>query len=260
MTYTSNGRTVEYKRYGDGAEAVVIFHGWGCSGDVFSKTADALKDKYTVIVPDLCGFGKSPEPPEPMSPGDYADLFIGLISSLGFARVSLIGHSYGGRVIFKIFEAQAARGALPFELRRVMLIDAAGIKPKKTPAMLISLYAYKVGRRLLSLPIMKKLFPNAVDAWRKKRGSDDYNRASEIMKKTLVLAVNEDLRPLLCRVTAPTLLFWGEKDDATPLSDAKIMEKEIPDAGLVVVKGGGHFSFNDDSALYFRVLASFFEC
>ena len=101
--------------------------------------------------------------------------------------------------------------------------------------------------------------PGAVDAWRKKRGSADYNNASETMKKTLVLAVNEDLTHCLPKVTAPTLLFWGDADDATPLADAKRMEREIPDAGLVVVRGGSHFSFADDPALFRRVLGSFFE-
>ena len=224
MRYTDGSRTVEYERLGEGAAAVLILHGWGCSGEVFRRTAAALAKKYTVLLPDLCGFGKSPEPPAPMSPGDYADLFIGMLESLGVTHVSLIGHSYGGRVILKL-----------------------------------SLAAYKAGRRVLSTAPMQKLFPGAVDAWRKKRGSADYNNASEIMKKTLVLAVNEDLAHCLPLVTAPTLLFWGDADDATPLADAKRMERDIPDAGLVVVPGGSHFSFADDPALFARVLGAFFE-
>lgn len=258
MRYTENGRTVEYERLGDGERAVLILHGWGCSGEMFRGTAELLAKKYTVLLPDLCGFGGSPEPPAPMSPGDYADLFIGLLASLGITHVSLIGHSYGGRVILKLFEKQSAQ-PLPFVIDRVMLVDAAGIKPKQSPGARLSLAAYKAGRRILSTKPMQKLFPGAVDAWRKKRGSADYNNASETMKKTLVLAVNEDLAHCLPKVTAPTLLFWGDADDATPLADAKRMEREIPDAGLVVVRGGSHFSFADDPALFRRVLGSFFE-
>ena len=78
------------------------------------------------------------------------------------------------------------------------------------------------------------------------------------MRQTLVLAVNEDLTHCMKNIDVPTLLFWGEADDATPLSDAKRMEKRIPDAGLVVVRGGSHFSFLDDTLLFFRVLDSFF--
>lgn len=258
MRYTDNGRTVEYRRLGSGDTTVLILHGWGCSGSLFLSTAEALSEKYTVLLPDLCGFGDSPEPPAPMSPGDYAELFIGLLGSLGIKRASLIGHSYGGRIILKLFEA-ARRQSLPFTVERVMLIDAAGLKPRRSLGARLSLAAYKVGRRVLSLSPMQRLFPGAVEAWRAKRGSADYNRASEIMKKTLVLAVNEDLAHCLPAVYAPTLLFWGACDDATPLADAKRMEREIPDAGLVVVPGGSHFSFADDPALYRRVLGSFFE-
>lgn len=258
MRYTDGGRTVEYERLGSGGDAVLILHGWGCSGAVFRRTAAELAQKYTVLLPDLCGFGESPEPPAPMSPGDYADLFVGLLASLGVTHVSLIGHSYGGRVILKLFEKQSAQ-TLPFAIDRVMLVDAAGLKPKKSLGARLSLAAYKAGRRVLSTAPMQKLFPGAIDAWRKKRGSADYNSASEIMKKTLILAVNEDLAHCLPLVTAPTLLFWGERDDATPLADAKRMEREIPDAGLVVVPGGSHFSFADDPALFSRVLGAFFE-
>ena len=63
----------------------------------------------------------------------------------------------------------------------------------------------------------------------------------------------------LKNIDCPTLLFWGDKDDATPISDAKIMEKKIPDAGLVVLEGGSHFSFLENTPFFLRVADSFFE-
>ena len=78
------------------------------------------------------------------------------------------------------------------------------------------------------------------------------------MKAVLSKVVGEDLRRVLPSIKAPTLLFWGTADTATPLSDALIMEKLIPDAGLVKVEGGTHFSFLEAPALYSSVLASFF--
>ena len=45
------------------------------------------------------------------------------------------------------------------------------------------------------------------------------------------------------KIQAPVLLFWGEKDTATPLADAKIMDKKIPsETRLVVIPGAGHFA------------------
>ena len=245
---------IAYNEYGSGDRLLLVLHGWGCSKEIFAKIAEHLSSGYTVVVPDLPGFGESAEPSTPYSVEDCTRQMIDFIKYLGFKKVSLMGHSYGGRVIIKMF----SMWNLPFDIERVCLIDSAGIKPKKTFWQWLSLMFYKLGRRFLSLPPLKKLFPNAIDSWRKKRGSADFNNASEVMKKTLVLAVNEDLTKCLKNITAPTLLFWGDKDDATPISDAKIMEKKIPDAGLVVLEGGSHFSFLENTAYFLRVADSFF--
>lgn len=246
---------IAYSRYGSGEKLLLILHGWGCNKEMFMPIAEHFADRYTVIVPDLCGFGESPEPREPLSVGDYTELIIKFIEFTGFKSVSLMGHSYGGRIIIKL----CSKEHLPFTVEKIMLVDAAGIKPKKSISQYASLAFYKCGRRVLSLPPLKKLFPNAVESWRKKRGSADFNSASEVMKKTLVLAVNEDLTKNLAKITVPTLLFWGERDDATPLSDARIMEKRIPDAGLVLLKGGTHFSFLENTPYFLRVADAFFK-
>ncbi len=57
------------------------------------------------------------------------------------------------------------------------------------------------------------------------------------------IIVNEDQTEFLKNINVPTLLIWGEADTATPLQDAKTMEKLIPDAGLVTYKNSGHFSY-----------------
>ncbi len=94
----------------------------------------------------------------------------------------------------------------------------------------------------------------------KRFGSDDYQDASGIMRKILVRVVNENLKPLLKDIKAPTLLIWGgDEDDATPLYMGKIMEKEIPDSGLVVLEGTGHYSYLDDYYRFVRVLNAFFN-
>lgn len=252
MTQFFDGK-LAYSRFGSGDRLLVILHGWGCNKELFGTVAEHLAAGYTVVVPDLPGFGESPEPSAPYSVGDCTELIVAFIKSLGFSRVSLLGHSYGGRLIIKMF----SRGDLPFTVEKVVLTDAAGIRPKKSLGQKLSLLFYKCGRRILSLPPFKTLFPDAVESWRRKRGSADFNQASEVMKKTLVLAVNEDLTPCLKNITSPTLLFWGDRDDATPLSDAKLMEKKIPDAGLVVLAGGTHYAFLENTPYFLRVLDAF---
>jgi pimeloyl-ACP methyl ester carboxylesterase len=90
-----------------------------------------------------------------------------------------------------------------------------------------------------------------------KNASADYRNATPRMRECLVKTVNEDLTPCLPSIRCPTLLIWGENDSETPLSDAGVMEKLIPDAGLVVLKNAGHYSFLDQSYAFGRVLDSF---
>lgn len=77
------------------------------------------------------------------------------------------------------------------------------------------------------------------------------------MRAILSKVVNEDLTDRLPLIKVPTLLVWGENDTATPLRDAKIMEREIPDAGLVVFPGCGHYSFLENPRQFAAVLRSF---
>ena len=77
------------------------------------------------------------------------------------------------------------------------------------------------------------------------------------MRAVMSRVVNEDLTPLLPSIKAPSLLIWGEKDTATPLRDAKKMERMIPDAGLVSYPEAGHYSFLDRPGQTAAVIASF---
>jgi pimeloyl-ACP methyl ester carboxylesterase len=108
---------------------------------------------------------------------------------------------------------------------------------------------YKLGKRIL---------PRAAAAMRSRVGSADYNAASEVMKKTLVLAVNEDLRHLFQQIDVPTLIMWGREDDAVPLSDAYIIESSVTDSAVIVFEKSGHFPFITEPARFIAVMRSFF--
>ena len=71
--------------------------------------------------------------------------------------------------------------------------------------------------------------------------------------------VNEDLKDLLPNIRQSTLLIWGTADTATPLSDAKLMEQLLPDAGLAEIPGVGHYSFLENPALFNAIISSFLK-
>jgi pimeloyl-ACP methyl ester carboxylesterase len=104
---------------------------------------------------------------------------------------------------------------------------------------------------------MRFLYPVLLDELNAKSGSADYKNASPVMRRTLVLAVNEDLRECIPSVKASTLITWGKNDDAVPLSDAYFMEKAIADSAVVVFEKSGHFPFATEWQAFRAVMSSF---
>ena len=148
---------------------------------------------------------------------------------------------------------------LPFEIRNIVLIDSAGIVPEKTMRQKIKVKQYKVLKKILNLKWVYALFPELIDDWRSRQGSEDYRNATPMMRQCLVMAVNEDLTHLLPGISQETLLIWGDKDTATPIQDARLMEQKIPNAGLAVLSGAGHFSFLEQPVLFRNIMRSYFQ-
>lgn len=234
-------------------DAVFLLHGWASNKELYDSVCRTLSEKYRTIAFDLPGMGGSDEPPEAWDVDRFADLCIRFIESFNEKKVILLGHSYGGRVIIKT----AVRDSLPFEISKIILVDSAGIMPKRGLSYKLRVGTYKLSKKLFSLPPVKKLFPNAVENSRKKKGSADYAAASPVMRGCLVKAVNEDLTPLLSLVKQETLLIWGTADTATPITDGEKMESSMPNAGLAKINGAGHFSWLDNPTLFDAIIRSF---
>ena len=77
------------------------------------------------------------------------------------------------------------------------------------------------------------------------------------MKQTFIRLVNKDLSELLASIRVPVLLIWGDQDQDTPLYMAHKLEKEIPDCGLVLYEGAGHYAFVERMAQTAAVVRSF---
>lgn len=245
--------SVNYIDVGEG-EVILLLHGWGSNITLFDGIVKTLSPNHRVVALDMPGFGKTSEPPQPWCVDDYADFAAKFLNALNIKEFSVLVHSFGGRVLFKL----NAKEELPFVINKAVLIDSAGIMPKKTFKQKVSLRMYKAARCIMSTKVLHFLYPDAVENMRKKRGSADYNNATPTMRRTLVKVVNEDLEPLVSKLNCPTLIIWGDADTATPISDAELMERLIPDAGLVVCEGSGHYSFLEQPAKVHGALKAFF--
>ncbi len=248
---TVEGHRLAVNRLGDGPP-VLLLHGWGAESATMHPVAQGLAAQgFACHSLDLPGFGASDPPPAPWSVPDYAALVYAYCQMTGLSAVRLVGHSFGGRISLIL-------GAdYPQMVQQMVLVNSAGIRLPPSPR----LRAYYTGRRvllaLLRVPGLRRFEPTA-RAWMRRRfGSSDYQNAGPLLE-TFKRVVNQDLRDYAARVQAPTLLVWGDQDTDTPLEIAHILERTLPDAGLVVWPGAGHYAYLDRLPDFIRVVSHFF--
>jgi pimeloyl-ACP methyl ester carboxylesterase len=229
---------------------VFILHGWGASLETVASIVAGLEQSTSVYALDLPGFGQTEQPPVPWGVEDYQRFVERFMDALGIGQASLVGHSNGGRIAIRMAATE------PERVSRLVLVDSAGIRPRRGPRYYSKVGMAKVGKyaaRFLGAP-GERLRARLVG----RAASSDYASAGPL-RPTFVKLVNEDLRDFLPRIQAATLLIWGAQDTATPLADARLMERLIPDAGLVVLEDAGHYSYLDQPARFAKIVCNFLE-
>lgn len=239
---------------------LVCLHGWGASKASFTELTAALQGSdIDVVALDLPGFGDEPEPNKAFTNDDYADWVIDWLVKSEKLRVNsewyLLGHSAGGRIAIKLVTEKLT--ALSSQLTapsHLFLCAAAGIRHPRHIRRVIGLTLSKTGKFFLSIPGLKVLQPIAKRLLYKLIRVHDYEKATPIMKQTLIEVTAEDLTPLLSKIDVPTDLFWGTDDGMTPYNDAKIMEREIKNSTLHTYPGVRHRVHRDRATEISQVL------
>ena len=252
MNIVIDNLNINYTDEGDGTP-VLLLHGWGSSLTLYSRIINSLKDRCRLVAVDFPGCGGSDTMSEPWDIKNYSDFVLKFMDAVGLKDPIMIGHSHGGRVTLYM----SAMGLV--NPPKIVLLDSAGLIPKKTFKQKAKAKSFKTIKGVLSLPVIKNFSGPLLEKARNHYGSADYNAAPLVLRKTLVSLVNTDLREIIPNIKCPTLLIWGENDTATPLSDAKIIESLISDAGLCVIKGAGHFAFVEQPFEVEAILNSFIK-
>lgn len=221
---------------------LVCLHGWGGSAASFDPLRHELEGSlFDILTPNLPGFGGEPDPPKPWHIDDYVAWVEAYIKRErpNTHQFFLLGHSHGGRIAIKFSLKH------PHNIRCLTLCAAAGIRSRRHAKRLLGLTLAKMGKMLFSLPLICKLAPLGKRLLYKLVRVHDYERASTVMKETLVLVTEEDLRPLLADIKVPTDIFWGENDTMTPIGDAHIMHTAIQGSILHTYPGVRHAVHKD---------------
>lgn len=250
MNVGIDGLNINYIDEGKGKD-VLLLHGWGGSIQTMMLIFNILRDGFRVVVPDLPGFGESGTPAAPWNSYDYAECIYKFSEKLNLKKPIIFGHSHGGRISIILSSKYNLADKL-------ILIDSAGIIPKRAAKYYIKVYWFKLLKRIyLLLPSSNK--EEKLNKFYRKYGSRDYRDSDGVMRQTMVKVINDNLLILLKNIKVPTLLIWGENDEDTPVYMGKIMEENIPDSGLITLKGAGHYSYVDNYEQFRAIINVFLK-
>ena len=197
-------------------EPIILLHGWGGSSVSLINLAKYLAKDFKVVVIDLPGFGKSPEPKKIYGIKDYGDEIINLMDRLRLERFNLFGHSFGGQIAAKISLDY------PDRIDNLILCAAAIIRKRSWKS-----YAQIMLAKLIKNTFIKSAFNVLM-------GNSDYQKASLKMRKVMNKILTEDLADQISGIEKPTLILWGSKDKITPLWQAQIINKQIANSQIKI--------------------------
>lgn len=245
-----NGLLTTYELAGSG-RAVLLLHGWGDSLITYDSMAEQLEKKYRVARLDLPGFGKSQTPLDAWGLEDYASFVDAFLKKLGIDEVhAIVGHSNGGALAIK----GLAKGILDSD--KLVLIASAGIRDKRKTRRLLIKFVAKTGKILTFwLPtatrqrLRKKLYGTV--------GSDMF--VAPHLQETFKRTVRQDVQADASRLALPTLLIYGDKDEATPPSYGHIYHQLIKDSRLEILEDATHFVHHDQAEKVNDLVKEFLE-
>ena len=206
---------------------MLLLHGYGSKKESFYYQTEFLSKYFCVTAPDFPSFGLSEGADAPWGVGEYADWLLKFMDNLRLERVSVLAHSFGARVAFKLFSAH------PERLNKLIITGGAGLVKPRSPQYMRQIKAY---RRV------KRLFPRYAE---KHYGSEEYKKLSPLMKESYKKIVNEDLKGCASGIASPSLLIYGKNDTVTPpKEEGEVFHGLIKNSTLLVMEGG-HFCFSE---------------
>ena len=236
MYFNKDTTSIYYEKHGNGKNNILILPGWGDTRKTFNFMIDYLKNDYTIYILDYPGFGRSIFPDYDLTIYDYANIIRSFIDEVKINNPIIIAHSFGGRL------ASLIAGYYKDKIDKLILIDVAGIKPKKNIFKLFKQLLYTFLKKLKTfIPKRKRniYLRKLINIF----GSGDYKLLDKNMYNTFKNIVNEDLKYVIKNIDTKTLIIWGKKDKDTPLKDGKLYNRLINDSSLIILPNAGHFSY-----------------
>ena len=247
------------------AAAVLLVHGFGSSLHTWEEVAQGLAATRLVIRLDLPGFGLT----GPDLTGDYSDarahaVLLALLDRLGVAQADVVGSSMGGRIAWSLAAAHPAR------VRRLVLMAPDGFASPGRPYGAVPqrkpLVAYVLPWTLPE-PLLRRMLRSTY--------GDPSRMTEEVVARTRDMLLAPGVRTAILdrmkdsgitppeerlrSIAAPTLLLWGDRDRAIPISHAADYQRELRDVRLVALPGIGHVPMEEAPRETLAALRAFLD-
>ena len=255
--YISTGKEkLHYLRWGGGKRLLLAFHGYGDDARIFDPFREHLSKEYTMLSFDLPHHGDSKWPDDTkLAKQDLFELVETLKATYKVEKVSLLGHSMGGRVCLSIVES------MPENIDKVALIAADGLS--------INFYYYFLTRTYIGRKLFKKMLERpgrffGVINWLNKKNLVNASRhkfvmnflQSEESRKLLwqvwpgmsdIIPSPTKLKRLIRQYQIPVSIFMGANDKITPPHLGKNFKSDLDTVQLYVLEKG-HRVFDHENA------------
>lgn len=236
--------SLRYAKRGDGAETVILVHGFGGDLDNWLFNIDSLAEKATVYAVDLPGHGQSTKKLDKPGLQAMTAALSAFMDKLGIASAHLVGHSMGGAIAMQLAAEQ------PAKVKSLTLICSAGLGPEI--GGYVDEYVAAQGRKDLK-PVLEQLFADKslvsrqlVEDVLKYKRLDGVEGVLTALSKALFAGRKQQDAPAakLGAKLPPTLVIWGKEDQIIPAAHAD----KLPGAKVHVLEGAGHMVFMEKAS------------
>jgi len=223
MHVAVNGIDLCYETAGEG-EPLLWLHGFMGAGLDWKYIFNDVPAGFQLIAPDLRGHGASTNPSGEFSFRQSARDILGLLDELRIDRLRAIGVSGGGLTLLHIATMR------PAAVDAMVIVSAPPYFPAEARA--IQRNASEAMFGTTELELMRN---------RHVHGEDQFQ---QLIAQARAFADSYDdvnfTPPYLARITADTLIVFGDRDPLYPVSLAFELHAAIPRSHLWVIPNGGH--------------------
>jgi len=279
LTVKANGAAFHVARTGAGPP-LLLLHGWPEFSLTWEPVMARLADRFTLLAPDLRGFGDSNKPDGPFGPDQHAADMLALLDALGLRQVGVIGHDVGGALMQPlarktperfsglfffdfVYPGIGARMAEPERLNNIWYqsFNQLEMAPHLVGATRESCRTY-IGYFLKHWAHRKDAFDDVIEAFTDNflkpgnlAGGFAHYRAAHEGRVRMMKGEAPKLPP----IDVPTCVRWAERDALFPFSWTDRLSETFTNLDLALLPGVGHFPHREDPDRAAAQIAAFFK-